>query len=255
MLTCYPQPGKARSYILLEAFAQGSGGTVKLTRSAVLEPGGAAFYGAIGIENLVRLAIAERRTWFYGDNAFIDAFRGKFFRFARNAFQISRLMPPDHARLKALGVTIKPWKKDGRHIVVAEQSTHFLNLAGAENWLLRVLVDLPKHTDRPIKIRRWGRDKSKAGKSLIQDLEGAWCLVTHMSAAANEALLAGVPVFVSGQCAATPMASGELSAIESPRYPDGREEWAAGLAGQQWTVDEIRRGDSWRALSGNGTAG
>ena len=248
MLTCYPQPGKAKSRLVLDAFAAGAGGRIA-NQTTALEAGSAAFYGVVGIEHLVRLSVAEGRDWFYGDNSFFDAGRGRFYRFARNAVQIARPAPPDHARLAALGVEVKPWKKVGRHIVVVEQSEHFLNLVGAKHWLLRVLTDLKLHTDLPLRVRRWSRDKASAAVTLRQDLEGAWALVTHMSAAANEALLAGVPVFTSGPCAASPMASGQLSEIERPRYPEGREDWAAGLANSQWTLDEMRSGMAWRALT------
>lgn len=248
-VTCYPQPGKARSRLVLDAFAAGCGGSVRISPATVLEPGGAAFYGVVGIEHLVRLATAEGRAWWYGDNAFFDRARGTHFRFARDAVQLADLAPPDHARLAALGVELKPWRRDGEHIVVVEQSEQFLNLVGEKHWLVRLLHDLRGITERPLRVRRWSRDKKKASTSLQADLQGAWALVTHMSAAATEALLAGIPVFVSGPCAASPMASGALKNIESPRYPDGREEWAAGLAGRQWQLEELRQGMAWRALN------
>jgi hypothetical protein len=247
-VVCYPQPGKQKSRDILAAFAHGAGGRIK-DNATILEPeGAAAFFGVVGIEHLLRLVIAEQRTFFYGDNSFFDCSRGRYFRFSRNAIQIANPQPPDHARLKALGVTARPWKKDGSHIVIVEQSEHFLSLVNAKHWLLRVLRDLKQHTDRPLRVRCWERDKAKASSSLHADLKNAWALVTHMSAAANEALLAGIPVFVSGRCAATPMASGELDQIDTPRYPDGREDWSAGLAGMQWTLDELRSGMAWRAL-------
>lgn len=246
---CYPQPGKARSREVLEAFAKGAGGEIRVS-GACLQPGAAAFYGVVGIEHLLHLAIAEGRDWYYGDNAFFDVGRGKFFRFARRTLQPAWMLNPDYIRLQDLGAKVRPWRRDGRRIVVVEQSEHFLKLVGANRWLERVLADLAKVTDRPIKVRRWSRDKIGAAKSLQLDLHGAWALVTHMSAAANEALLAGVPVFVSGLCAATPMASGELKNIENPRYPEGREDWAAGLAAEQWTLEEIRNGMAWRRLNG-----
>lgn len=264
MIVGYPQPGKAKSRLVVEAFTTGCGGRIK-DNATILEPqGGAAFFGVVGIEHLLRLAIAEKREWFYGDNSFFDCSRGRYFRFSRNAIQYS---PParggearsagvvgapssiDHARLKALGINIAPWKKDGRHIVVVEQSEHFLNLVGAKAWLPRALLAIKHCTDRPIRLRTWQRDKASAAAGLRHDLKGARALVTHMSAAANEALIAGIPVFVSGLCAATPMASGALDQIETPRYPDGREDWAAGLAGMQWTLDELRSGAAWRVLS------
>lgn len=251
-VTCYPQPGKAASSMILTAFAAGAKGVLKATPSSVLQPGAAAFYGLVGIEHLLRLAIAESRDWYYGDNGYFDATRSKFYRFTKGWFQVvAPTVAPDYAKAKVLGLEPQPWKKDGRHIVVVEQSEHFLNLSGAKRgWLLNVLAEIGRHTDRHVRVRRWTRDKAKAAATLHADLRGAWALVTHMSAAANEALLAGVPVFTSGRCAATPLASGELSSIERPRYPDGREEWAARLVASQWTIDEIRSGIAWRKLNG-----
>lgn len=233
---------------MLEAFVAGAGGRISPQTSA-LEPGAAAFYGVVGIEHLVRQARGTT-DWYYGDNAFFDAARGRFFRFARNAFQLSKLAKPDYARLAALGVSVSPWKSGGKHIVIIEQSEQFAKLSGVPQWLPRTIDALKAVTDRPLVVRRWNRDKGKASRSLGQDLQNAHALVAHMSAAANEALLAGVPVFVSGPCAASPMASGELVNIEFPRYPEGRDNWAAGLAAMQWTVEEIRQGAAWRMLNG-----
>lgn len=235
-MLCYPQPGKARSRLVLDALAAGwRGGDAT------------AFYGVVGIEE--RFAAVGGGAWLYGDNAYFDACRGKFFRFARNAFQVFEFQPPDHLRRAAQGLWVRPWQRDGRHIVVVEQSDHFLRISGAgQDWLQKTIKTLGTHTDRPLSVRPWTRDKAGAAATLAADLEGAWALVTHMSAAANEALLAGVPVFVTGPCAASPMASGSLAEIERPRYIDGREEWAAGLAGSHWTLDELRDGTAWQRL-------
>jgi hypothetical protein len=225
---------------VLEAFAAGCGGRIEKN----WQGGPAAFYGVVGIERWFELS----PDFYYGDNAFFDRGRGKFFRFSRNEIQLSTLAKPDHKRLKALGVEVKPWKRNGKHIVVVEQSEHFLELVGAKDWLKRVLRDLPTVTDRPLRIRRWSRDKEKLGHSLQEDLKDAWALVTHASAAANEALLAGVPVFATGLCAAGPL-GGRLAEIEKPRYPDNREAWAAGLAGMQWNLEEMKSGMAWRTLN------
>lgn len=145
---------------------------------------------------------------------------------------------------------MKPWNKAGRHIVMVEQSEHFLRISGGgSDWIHRTTEELRRHTDRPIRIRTWKRDKGGLCATLQHDLAGAWAMVTHMSAAATEAALAGIPVFMTGRCAAYPMGSDDLSRIEWPRYPDNREEWAAGLAGRQWTIEEIRDSMAWRALS------
>lgn len=246
---CYPQPGKAISRDILAAFATGCGGTIADPGDyELLKP--AAFYGTMaGIDRLVNWAIASRQEFYFGDNAYFDASRGRMYRFSREELQISRTVPADMARWRRLRLEIQPWRRDGGHVVVVEQSEHHLRLSGAgASWLDRTLETLAPVTDRPIRVRAWSRDKLGRAASLREDLAGAWALVTHTSAAANEALLAGVPVFVTGACAATPLSSGPLSGIESPRLPDGREEWAAGLAGAQWTIEEIRGGAAWRWL-------
>jgi hypothetical protein len=243
-LNCYPQPNKAKSRVILEAFAQGCGGEIRDS----FEPGPSAFFGVVGIEHMLNLCLAEKREFYYGDNAFFDVCRTKYYRFSKNEIQLSRLGKPDFDRLKRLGIKPSPWKK-GKNIIVVEQSPHFLNLVGIPGWLTLILSAIKQHSDRPVIVRRWSRDKQKAVSTLRADLQNAHCLITHMSAGANESLLSGVPVFVSGPCAATPMSSGDLSNIENPKYPD-REEWAAGLANHQWTLDEMKSGLAWKALNG-----
>lgn len=253
-VVCYPTPGKAKARRLLEAFAQGAGGRVAAAIPARLEDGAAAFYGVTAAtKHLWHQARTEQRPRFYLDNAYFDAGREKYFRATCNALQAFELLPPAPERFARLGVAMQPWRRDGRHIVVCPQSDEFMRTCcnwagGAVAWLEEVLQTLNAHTDRPIVVRHWQRNKASAAASLGRELKGAWALVTHMSAAANEALVAGVPVFVTGLCAATPMASGALAQIEKPLRPDGRLEWAAGLAGAQWTVEEMKIGRAWRAL-------
>lgn len=249
MLTAYAQPNKDKSRVVLEAFARGCAG--QLAERYELQDGTAAFYGVVGLENLWR-AVRARGDFVYLDNAFFDRARGTHFRATRDALQPTVIGRADWHRLTALGLDFKDWCRDGRHIVVCMQSEHFMtNVAEwpAPEWLQFVERTLKAHTDRPIVIRDWGRDKGERARSLHRDLDGAWALVTHMSAAANEAVLAGVPVFVTGDCAALPMGLSQLESIESPRRPDGRQEWAAGLAAAQWTLEEMREGAAWRSLN------
>lgn len=207
-----------------------------------------AFYGCVGIDAKFHAARAGGR-WYYGDNSYFDAWRGTFFRFARDAFQPTTAQPPDWDRYKAQGVKVQDWQR-GRHVVVVEQSAHFLGISGGgADWRARTVEELRRHTDRPLRIRSWRRDKASLARGLQEDLRDAHALVTHASAAAVEAVLAGVPVYVTGQSAAQPMASGTLSEIESPRYPEDREPWAAGIANSHWTLEELRSGMAWRRLN------
>lgn len=249
MVTCYAELSKGKSVRLIEAFAAGCGGRVAHVGARVLEPGAAAFYGVrAGFVHLVDQARADGRDWYLIDNSYFDCARERQYRITRNALQCDGLQAcwsgEGTARLRALGVTVQPWRAGGAHIVVCPQSDEYMALVGWHgNWLTGVTATLRQHTARELRVRR-----KKDARSLAEDLRGAWALVTHSSSAAVEALLAGVPVFCTGRCAARWMGTGDLSLIETPPMPDRREEWAAVLAENQWSEAEMRDGTAWRAL-------
>lgn len=254
-VTCYPSPGKAKARLLCDAFAEGCGGAVADPRHG-LQDGAAFFYGVVPeTRALFERARAEGRDWYYADNAYFDRGRQGCFRITKNAFQCTRVLEPDYKRMDSIGIKVLPWREQGAHVVVCEQSAAFMELSGYKgNWTADVLEALSRVTAREIRLRKWNRDKAKMAATLKDDLKGAWALVTHMSAAANEALLMGIPVFITGAAAAAPVASGttfeELPEIEAPVLLGGRSEWAAALCAKQWTVDEITNGKCWRDLNG-----
>ncbi|MEI9893163.1 MAG: hypothetical protein WDN28_04440 [Chthoniobacter sp.] len=251
----YVPSKKAKARLVCEAFASGASGTVRQPPPARLMPGAAAFFGVIdGTQQLWQQARAEGRDWYYLDNSYFDVVRGRLYRATRNAVQAGGRETPDWARWAALGVEIRPWQRQGRHIVlIAQSETYMRVVAGhAGCWWRDTLAVLAKHTDRPIVVRGWRANKAALAVTLKDALRDCWALVTWSSAAANEALLAGVPVFAAGPCAASPMALSDLTRIETPAYPEGRVRWAAALGGRQWTLDEFRDGTAWRTLHGLG---
>lgn len=253
-VVCYPSPGKAKASMICEAFAAGCGGVVADYRKG-LQPGAAFFYGVVSETRKLFEQARARGDWLYCDNSYFDRGRQAYFRVTKDAFQISKIGAADYKRMDDIGAKVKPWRTEGSHILVCEQSAAFMELCGfGANWTNGIVDILSKYTDREIRVRSWNRDKGKMSATLKEDLRNAWALVTHMSAAANEALLVGVPVFVTGECAAMPVASGTaieaLRRIENPPLLGGRSEWAAHLVTQQWTPDEMRNGKCWRELNG-----
>lgn len=201
------------------------------------------FYGARPAWlHLWQQARSEGRDWWYVDNSYFDAGREQYFRATKNALQHDGRGESDGKRLAALGVAVKPWRSGGYHIVVCVQSDEFLRVVagvdnGAAGWLASIRRVLGG-TKRPLVVRA-----KRDSRPLVDDLAGAHALVTYCSAAANEALIAGVPVHVAAGAAldlSTPLAE-----IDTPRRPDGRERWAAVLADNQWTLEELERG-AWR---------
>ena len=250
-------PGERTSPRFAEAFAAGCGGAVATN---FIGHGGRdwAGFGSPRTWDSLTQARKAGRTFYYGDHAYFRA--GRFYRVTRNAFQLTArdfgAEPVDFRgmkaraeglrRLDALGVDLAPWRRDGAHVLVCPPDDAIGRLMGFDPaaWQADVLGRLRAHTDRPLRIR-----DRRAAKPLARDLAGAWALVTWTSNAAVEAVCAGVPVFCTGDCAAAVMGRTDPVNIEYPVYPDGRRDWAAKLAANQWTLDEIAAGDAWWALN------
>lgn len=237
----YAVQGEMTSPKFARAFADGCGGRVSFSES--LEPGEVAVFGSPKRWPLIQQAMTERRC-FYADHGYFG--RGAFLRIARNAYQHDGISPGDQRRFFRFDIPVQPWRSSGTHIVVCPNSPTYFGLFGmdAETWLTDVRTTLARYTDRPIVVR-WKRSE----KPLAADLVDAWAVVTYSSNAAVEAVLAGVPVFVLAPfAAASRMGLSDLSQIEHPIYPDGRWSFAASLASNQWTLEEIAGGVAWRAL-------
>ncbi len=257
MITCYPSPGKRKALKLCTAFAAGCGGRVAAAGEARLAPGAAFFYGMTAHTlALIEACKREGRDWYYADNAYYFG-RGRYFRVTRNAYQHDGAGCAGPARWRAFGLSVMPWRKAGRHVLVTTQSELFYRLQlglSRDAWLADVMARLGSVTERPIKVchkpkaRRAGN--AAAGPRFEADLKGAHALVTHSSSTAVKALIEGVPVFCTGACAASPMGLDDLSRIEDPVYPEGREPWLWLLATNQWTRREMRDRACWRALRG-----
>jgi hypothetical protein len=168
----------------------------------------------------------------------------------------NRGMPSD--RFEALGLAIGPWRTDGDHVVLCGQvpTDASVQHVAHEAWLADTARALARATHRPILYRPHplgpGRPvpgtTSSRGRSLEQDLEGAWACVTFSSNAAVDAALAGIPVFACDEGSmALAIANRDLSDIDRPAMPD-REQWAFDLAYAQWTLEEFANGACWQHL-------
>jgi hypothetical protein len=259
MIVAYHQVGKRNGEKVCRAFVAGYPHHTMVSetnRNELLDrkQDCVAFYGLSGT-NLPIWLDAKRRglDWFCIDNSYFDKTRAKYFRVTRNALQVSTLQSPDYARAEAQGIQIVPWTFGGEHILVVEQSDVFMReVAGfktATDWRDTIREALRKVTHRRVQVRVWDRNKLKAGSSLPMQLAGAHCLVTHSSAAANEALLAGVPVLTLSACAASPLSAKGFDEVEFPLRADNRLAWAAGLADCQWTLQEMETGLAWKKLN------
>lgn len=204
-----------------------------------------AFFPSPDIWNVYEAARKCGHNFYYADHAYFG--RGQRFRVTRNAPQHTGEGEGDKQRFNALNITIKEYRKSGSHILVCPNSETFfkLHLTTFEAWYEMVKRKLSYHTDRPIKIR-WKVDAQIHPIAL--DLVDCHACIVFTSNSAVDALMAGVPTFTTGQCAASRMSLQDLSKIETPYFPEKRYEFGCVLAANQWTLEEIQNGDTWRAI-------
>src|SRR6266446_3854929 len=94
-----------------------------------------------------------------------------------------------------------------------------------------------------------GSEMSNSTHSLSRELGRSNLLVTHGSAAAVEAIVAGIPIVTLGPCAAQFVANTILdnNAIHDPYFPSdqARWQWMCNLSYCQWNEEELRSGEAW----------
>jgi hypothetical protein len=237
------------------AFARGA--RAPLVPPDRLQPeGDVAVYGRLrGCQEIVNAAVRDGRSFYYIDRGYFGASRDKdysgYFRVTRDALQHSGRGRPAFDRLARLGVKVKPWRASGGHILVCPPGRMFGRISGfdSDQWTLEILRALRPVTDRDIVVRTKPEGPNIHRAPLREDLVDCHAVVTHSSNAAVEALIAGVPVFCTDPCAAFAMGTPDVSRIEAPAMPDGREEWAATLAANQWTLEEFESGLAWGMLN------
>lgn len=169
-------------------------------------------------------------------------------------------------RFGRLGISIKPWQTNGRSVMVVGMSAKAALAQGfqPEEWERQTIAALRTITKRPIIYRpkpNWAGAQpidgaefqrgNPQGTDVHTKLQDVFCVVTHHSNVAVDALLMGVPVF-SIEGIASVLSTKSLEKVETPMRPEGREQWAYDAAYTQWNVSEMRAGVPWRHLKEEG---
>lgn len=190
------------------------------------------------------------------ENGYIDGAGGPYVALGRGGHNgAGRPANRNGARLWRLGLNIKPWRKDGDHILICpSRGLQTGSEPQPDGWTEATIAALRKVTKRPIRVREHpGNWKSRARQvqaSLESDLRNAWATVIWNSAAGVRSLIEGVPViycakhWICGEAAGT-----ALCDIEAPLMPE-RDPALACMAASQWTLPEIASGEAFRSLFG-----
>jgi hypothetical protein len=193
------------------------------------------------------------RRWIYWDRGYARRIfatclptgdNGGYYRWHLGSYQMRSIRSVSDDRWRALKTNVEPWRRGGRHIVIAAPTRTYARFHKTESWIADTIDALARLTDRQLVIR----DKEQYQRRPIQkDLEGAHALVTHGSNAAVEAVILGCPVFVHPDSAAALVGQTDLKKIETPVYPD-REPWLRSLAYCQFNEQELVDGTLWKHL-------
>lgn len=168
---------------------------------------------------------------------------GGYYRWHLNSFQLQKVRHVPDDRWKALNIDLRPWNRDGRHIVIAAPTRTYCRFHRCESWIADTIDALARVTDRQLVIR----DK-ESKRPLLDDLKGAHCLVTHASIAAVESVVLGCPVVVHPDSAAGTVGLTDIAKVEKPVYPD-REPWLHALAYSQFSEKELVDGTLWSLIA------
>ncbi len=166
---------------------------------------------------------------------------------------------------------LRPWNPTGDLIVICGQqdtSEQWNGLPKMSNWIEQQIQEIRKYTARPILVRPHPRniitfDENKFKNVKVrlpkrdfrtyddtdfkETLEGTWAVVNHSSNPAMEAVMKGIPVFVSKSSLCHDVGNIKLADINTPAMPN-RLAWANKLAYTEWFEDEIEQGLPWARI-------
>ena len=166
---------------------------------------------------------------------------------------------------------LKPWNPSGELIVICGQhdaSEQWRGMPKMANWIEQQIIEIRKYTTRPILVRPHPRNQISFDLSKFKNvkirmpkrdhrtyddtdfratLERTWAVVNHSSNPAMEAVIKGIPVFVSESSLCHDVGNISLAEINKPAMPN-RQYWANRLAYTEWFEDEIAQGIPWQRI-------
>ena len=177
----------------------------------------------------------------------------------------------DDKRWPLFNHKLKPWRTAGNKIILLGQhhtSEQWKGLPKMPTWFEQKIVEIRKHTDMPIEIRPHPRNpvgfdvskfknvsmkrpvidpKTIDDTDFKENLQNVWAVVNHSSNPAMEAVINGIPVFVSEDSLCYEVGNKNFDTINNPIMPD-RQNWKNKLSYTEWFPDEIVTGIPWQRI-------
>jgi len=178
----------------------------------------------------------------------------------------------DSRHCNLLDIRLKPWRTEGKFILICGQhdkSLQWQGLPRMSQWVMDTIEQVQAHTDRPIIFRPHPRcrldsierqyknvyrqdPKFIAGTYDDFDMgfNDVWATISHSSNPGIHSILNGVPAFVSNHSLAYDVGNDIdfMHDIEDPLMPD-RSQWLNNYAHTEWTIEEISQGIPLKRLT------
>jgi hypothetical protein len=180
-------------------------------------------------------------------------------------------------------IKINDWNSPGDNILIMCQLEYDAALIelyqrgykSFKEYLLSIIQEVRKHTDRKIVVRPHPKDLKSyrnfyipftnvelsinytnedplllsGGKGLHADLNNAYCVITYNSNSAIDAICKGIPTFTLDKTSpAYEIGHKDLSKIESLDYNIDISTWCNEIAYTIWNPAEIKSGETWNHL-------
>lgn len=167
---------------------------------------------------------------------------------------------------KDLRIDLKPYRKDGSHILICLQRNGGWSMKGlnVQTWLDSTIMEIRKYSKRHIIVRKHPGDKkisetlrinfknvsvSDSTRTLKDDLVNAWATVVYNSSPSVASLIEGIPTFLTDPrpeySQTYGIANTDLSLIENPILQE-RQQWIEKLSMCHWNFEELRSGEAWK---------
>lgn len=181
--------------------------------------------------------------------------RASMFRVAVNAFQpvdfVAHARKPAD-RWAALGIELKPYRVNrGGYALFDGASNKFClwhRMPYWEEWGRSMVAKIESAYGGPVKYRpRPSHNIRETLPPLVDDMAGAFVVVSYGGNIGFDCVVGGVPHFAIGDSVARPLSETDWSRVNVARVPSDSErlQWCANVAYCQWSLAEIEAGAIW----------
>ena len=161
-----------------------------------------------------------------------------YFRIVYNNFIHNGEGDYPNDRLKKLNLNFIDQAKTGEIIILSEPSKAMKKIYKAYNWVEETIEIIKKYSDRKIIVH------NKFSKTPLDKLlKNAWSFVSLQSTAGFTAMVNGIPAYF------TEPSLQNINRIEEIESPKINYKIFNNLAYGQWTLNEIKSGEAWEAIS------